>query len=329
MPADVSPPITKTKITTQWGSSVSSDLAELWTALTELQVSAGISVEQALDAVAAALIAGNNIDITVDDAANTITFNVEPLNKADVGLTNVDNTPDATKPISTATQTALDTKAAIATTISTTAPLSGGGNLGANRTLDIAAFTTSVKGAVPPPTTTTGKVLRDSGSWTLLTSSDVGLGNVNNTADASKPVSTAQQTALNLKADRAGLDARGVRHVTWSGAANNASGGAYLGSVPFPVDPLYDRMYQITWQATMSGQASNGTAEPRLYTGSTAYWIGGTTSYFTNLPLTTTWSLLWGIGKNQVLTFDYWLQLSGGNTNINLGVTLMGHVMAA
>ena len=31
----------------------------------------------------------------------------------------------------------------------------------------------------------------------------VGLGNVNNTTDANKPVSTAQQTALNLKANLA------------------------------------------------------------------------------------------------------------------------------
>jgi hypothetical protein len=34
-----------------------------------------------------------------------------------------------------------------------------------------------------------------------LTASDVGLGNVNNTADADKPVSTATQTALNTKAN--------------------------------------------------------------------------------------------------------------------------------
>lgn len=34
-----------------------------------------------------------------------------------------------------------------------------------------------------------------------LTKSDIGLSNVDNTSDASKPVSTAQQTALNLKAD--------------------------------------------------------------------------------------------------------------------------------
>ena len=37
----------------------------------------------------------------------------------------------------------------------------------------------------------------------VLVKADVGLNNVNNTADASKPVSTATQTALNLKADDA------------------------------------------------------------------------------------------------------------------------------
>ena len=38
-------------------------------------------------------------------------------------------------------------------------------------------------------------------SGTSATASDVGLGNVNNTSDADKPVSTATQTALNLKAN--------------------------------------------------------------------------------------------------------------------------------
>lgn len=55
---------------------------------------------------------------------------------------------------------------------------------------------------------------RKSGAWTnrtvaqvktdlALVKGDVGLGNVDNTSDANKPVSTAQQTALNLKANLA------------------------------------------------------------------------------------------------------------------------------
>jgi hypothetical protein len=41
------------------------------------------------------------------------------------------------------------------------------------------------------------------------TPTDLWLGNVNNTSDANKPVSTAQQTALNLKQDTSGKDASG------------------------------------------------------------------------------------------------------------------------
>lgn len=40
--------------------------------------------EQARDAIGAALVAGNNIDITVDDAGNTITIDVESLTSADL-----------------------------------------------------------------------------------------------------------------------------------------------------------------------------------------------------------------------------------------------------
>lgn len=52
---------------------------------------------------------------------------------------------------------------------------------------------------------TTGQALIKSSNtscdyaWTTLTKTMVGLPNVDNTSDASKPVSTAQQTALNLK----------------------------------------------------------------------------------------------------------------------------------
>jgi len=41
-------------------------------------------------------------------------------------------------------------------------------------------------------------------AFNALTKSDVGLNNVDNTSDANKPVSTAQQTALNAKADLVG-----------------------------------------------------------------------------------------------------------------------------
>jgi len=50
---------------------------------------------------------------------------------------------------------------------------------------------------------TTSQYLRGDKSWQTLDKSAVGLNNVDNTSDANKPVSTAQQTALNLKANLA------------------------------------------------------------------------------------------------------------------------------
>lgn len=59
------------------------------------------------------------------------------LTKADVDLSNVDNTSDASKPVSAATQTALNLKANTATTITAGTGLTGGGDLSASRTLTV------------------------------------------------------------------------------------------------------------------------------------------------------------------------------------------------
>lgn len=97
----------------------------------------------------------------------TFTGTVAGITKSMVGLANVDNTSDANKPVSSATQTALDAKLASSTAASTYAPIAS------------PTFTGTVSG---------------------VTKSMVGLGNVDNTTDANKPVSTAAQTALDLKA---------------------------------------------------------------------------------------------------------------------------------
>ena len=95
------------------GNLISADvqaaLVELQTSFDALPIDS-VSAEGAVDAVASALFAGNNIDITYNDTANTITVDVEGLTKTDVGLDNVDNTSDLSKPVSVATQTALNAK---------------------------------------------------------------------------------------------------------------------------------------------------------------------------------------------------------------------------
>lgn len=92
---------------------------------------------------------------------------VVTLVKGDVGLGSVDNTPDTSKPVSTAQQAALDGKE----------PTISAG--------------------------TTAKYWRGDKTWQDLNKAAVGLGSADNTSDANKPVSTAQQAALDAKADKA------------------------------------------------------------------------------------------------------------------------------
>lgn len=89
----------------------------------------------------------------------------QTLDKSSVGLANADNTSDANKPISSATQAALNAKEAT---------ISAG---------------------------TTAQYWRGDKTWQTLDKTTVGLTNVDNTSDANKPVSTATQTALNAKLD--------------------------------------------------------------------------------------------------------------------------------
>ena len=72
-------------------------------------------------------------------SVNGKTGNSVTLVKGDVGLGNVDNTYDLDKPISTATQTALNAKANSSVTVSAGTGLTGGGNLTANRTVSLNA----------------------------------------------------------------------------------------------------------------------------------------------------------------------------------------------
>ena len=180
------------------------------------------------------------------------------LVKGDVGLGNVDNTSDVNKPISTATQTALDLK--VSTSLlganSGVATLDSSGKVLTSQlpsyvddVLEYADFAslpgtgetsklyitldtngtyrwtgsiyvqigsssgnadTATKWFTARTITLTGKAAGSasfdgSADFNLnvtaltVTKSDVGLGNVDNTSDVDKPVSTAQQTALDLK----------------------------------------------------------------------------------------------------------------------------------
>jgi len=107
-----------------------------------------------------------------------------------IGLANVDNTTDLLKPISNATQTALDLKASNVALA-----------LKANTTdLNLKAEITdlNLKAPIASPTFT--------GTVSGITKNMIGLANVDNTTDLLKPISTASQTALNLKASLTGIE---------------------------------------------------------------------------------------------------------------------------
>jgi hypothetical protein len=130
--------------------------------------------------------------------------------KSQVGLANVDNTSDLNKPISTATQTALNLKSDT-THGHTNATTSAAGFMSASDKTKLDGVAASATNT--PLSSTTPAALGTAAVGTGTTAarsdhvhampnkSDVGLGNVDNTSDANKPVSTATQTALNLKYD--------------------------------------------------------------------------------------------------------------------------------
>lgn len=169
-----------------WGSVTGtlSNQTDLNSALTGKQASDA-------DLTAIAGIAPTNDDIIQRKAGAWINRTMAQLKtdlalvKADVGLASVDNTSDVNKPVSTATQSALDLKQASDADLTAIAGLTATNDdiiqrkagAWANRT--VAQFKTDL----------------------TLTKTDVGLANVDNTSDANKPVSTAQATAINAKVE--------------------------------------------------------------------------------------------------------------------------------
>lgn len=112
--------------------------------------------------------------------------------KTTLALNNVDNTSDANKPISTATQSALDAKQPLDSDLTTIAGLTA---------------------------TTDNFIVSVASAWASRTPAQVkttlALNNVDNTSDANKPVSTATQTALDLKAnDSAVVHLAGAETIT-------------------------------------------------------------------------------------------------------------------
>ena len=109
-------------------------------------------------------------------AWNSLSYSVD---KSQIGLGAVDNTSDASKPISSATQAALNTKADASS-----------------------VYTKSESDSnYEPKSANIQAHIIDHSNPHSVTKAQVGLSNVDNTSDSSKPVSIATQSALDLKAN--------------------------------------------------------------------------------------------------------------------------------
>ena len=208
------------------------------------------------------------------------------INPAKVGLGNVNNTSDVAKPVSTATQNALNLKANI-TDVATFLSLKENSSNKSNDIVVDAASTTkypSVKAikeyvdvqnaaaGVADGTVTSSKIANativnadvsptaaiDFTKLNIqktdvlglgLVKSDLGLANVDNTSDLVKPISTDTQTALNLKAN--------TTDVTTSLALKaNLSSPTFTGTV---TSPSYASVPQVLIAgATISWDPANG-----------------------------------------------------------------------
>ena len=161
------------------------------------------------------------------NASTVKAYAKDGLSKSDVGLGNVDNTSDANKPVSTATQTALNGKenadatilksAAIGVSVQAydadltawagkTAPTGDAVGTSDSQTLTNKTISgaTNTLSSIGNSSLTNSSITINGTSVALggtrtLTKADVGLGSVDNTSDADKPISMATQTALNDK----------------------------------------------------------------------------------------------------------------------------------
>jgi len=185
------------------------------------------SVQSASYASTASYVDGYATDTELSNHT-TNTNNPHSVTQAQVGLGNVDNTSDLNKPVSIAQQTELDLKLNISET-SSMSVLSSSYAETANTLLGSvvsSSYSTTASYVNGYATSTElSNHTTNTNNPHSVTQTQVGLGNVDNTSDLAKPVSTAQQTALNLKlniSDTSSMMVATASHAIYSEAAGDA-----------------------------------------------------------------------------------------------------------
>lgn len=223
----------------------------------------------------------------------------QTLNKSAVGLGDVDNTTDANKPVSTATQSALDGKA---------------DDVHLHVTSDVTGLDTALSGKEPSVTSgTTGQYYRGDKSWQTLDKTAVGLSDVDNTSDATKDaasvtltnktISGASNTLSNIPQSAVtdlGTDLSAKEDAASKGQANGYASLDGGGKVPVSQLPNSIMEYQGLWNASTNASPTlaDGTGSPgdvyrvsvagsqNLGSGSVSFAVG---DYVIYSPATSAW----------------------------------------
>lgn len=191
--------------------ALDTNLTYRWSGSTYVEISQSI----ALGETSSTAYAGNKGKKNADDIVAHISDKDNPheVTKAQIGLDNVDNTSDMNKPISTAVQQALNNKVEMEPGKGLVSLEDANNIHEANE--KIATLEENLQYEVTRATTAESTINSSLASHKAdntnphgVTKAQIGLGNVDNTSDLNKPISTATQAALDqLISDVDGLDA--------------------------------------------------------------------------------------------------------------------------
>lgn len=137
----------------------------------------------------------NKVAESINESTTNTLINtaINNLTKTSVGLSNVDNTSDANKPISTATQNALNNKVDIVANKSLVANSEITKLVGLKTQTALDTSISDAKKSGTDAQTTINNHIKDTSNPHNVTKTQVGLSNVDNTADINKEVKTATQ----------------------------------------------------------------------------------------------------------------------------------------
>ena len=228
-------------------------------------------------------------DKTTTDSHIADTNNPHQVTKAQVGLSNVDNTSDLDKPISTATQEALDGKL---DKVTTSKKVYGTDDSGNQTTYDYDSFgkvddvkvggasvvtdkianlgtmasetaadysTKAIADTLYADKTTTDNHITNTNNPHSVTKEQVGLGNVDNTSDLDKPISAATQAALDGKVDDVKVNGTSVVTDKVANLGSMASEAADDYSTKEVADTLYVGKVSATSKVYGTDESGNQT----------------------------------------------------------------------